>query len=307
MPSTQARTHAGGQATDNPKLGVAPASPRLHARLALNFERSAAIERTLLSATVQEPPLRVIRAFQLPDGAALVHLHNVSGGLLGGDTLELLLRVGPAAAAQLTTTGATRIYRPRAGATPATQLNDFVVEENGLLEYVPDPLIPYRGSRWEQTTSIRLGRGAGLFWWEVVAPGREANGENFDYEYLAWRTDLTIADRLVAAERVRIEPARLRLDAPGRLARHRYVVTFLICREGLTTDFWGAAEERLREVAGGLDDGAAWGVSTLVAHGLIVRCLARSGVAIQSGLRSVWRAAKEMIYGREAVWPRKVN
>jgi urease accessory protein len=58
--------------------------------LRLDFERVALTGCTVLAASRQEPPLKVVRAFELEDGAALVHLHNVSGGLLGGDRLELV-------------------------------------------------------------------------------------------------------------------------------------------------------------------------------------------------------------------------
>src|SRR5271170_1827424 len=129
---------------------------RLRARLALEFEYSAERAQTILAATQQQPPLRVVRAFPLEDGAALVHLHNVSGGLLGGDALELSIRVGAGAQAQVTTTGATRIYRPKPDAPPATQTTEINVGENGLLEYVPDPLIPFAGARFAQRTTIQL-------------------------------------------------------------------------------------------------------------------------------------------------------
>ena len=138
--------------------------------------------RTVLAASRQEPPLKVVRAFNVQDGAALAHLHNVSGGLLGGDQLALKVNVGARADVQLTTTGATRIYRPRHEAPPATQSNEFTLYEDALLEYVPDAIIPYGGARFSQTTTIYLAQGAGIFWWEILAPGREAGGESFAYD-----------------------------------------------------------------------------------------------------------------------------
>jgi urease accessory protein UreH len=50
-----------------------------------------------------------------------------------------------------------------------------------------------------------------------------------------------------------------------------------------------------------------WGVSTLPAHGVAVRCLARNGRVVLPGLHAIWSAAKKKLYGREAVPPRKVN
>jgi hypothetical protein len=153
------------------------------ASMRLDFERDAMSGRTVLAASHQEPPLKVVRAFGVEDGAALVHLHNVSGGLLGGDRLQLAVHVGAGARVQVTTTGATRIYRARAEALPTLQSNEIAVAENGLLEYLPDAVIPFAGARFSQRTTIRLAAGAGLFWWEVLAPGREAHGA------IWWRED----------------------------------------------------------------------------------------------------------------------
>jgi len=180
--------------------------PRVEASLALEFARDAATGQTVLSSAVHEPPLRVVRAFALDDGSALAHLHNVSGGLLGGDRLSLAVNVGSGASVQLTTTGGTRIYRPRKSAPPTTQTNQIRVGANALLEYVPDAIIPYAGARFAQRTRIDLSPGAGLFWWEVIAPGREASGEVFAYERIDMRADITANGRLIAAESIRLDP-----------------------------------------------------------------------------------------------------
>src|SRR5277367_3615038 len=120
---------------------------RLQAFLTLDFARDEFTGHTVLAASRQEPPLKVVRAFAVQNGAALAHLHNVSGGLLGGDQLALKVNVGAGARVQLTTTGATRIYRPRHEAPPTTQSNEFTLNEDALLEYVPDAIIPYAGAR----------------------------------------------------------------------------------------------------------------------------------------------------------------
>ena len=65
----------------------APETRRVRGRLRLDFSLDTESGRTLLANSYQEPPLKVVRAFSLPDGSALAHLHNVSGGLLGGDHL----------------------------------------------------------------------------------------------------------------------------------------------------------------------------------------------------------------------------
>jgi urease accessory protein len=302
-------TMAGIAETELATKAVFPAPGHVRASLRLDFARVRLTGRTVLTASHQEPPLRVVRAFPMEDGAAMVHLHNVSGGLLGGDSLGLTVNVGAEACAQITTTGATRVYRPRAESPVTTQLNEIAVGENALLEYLPDPLIPFAGARFSQKTCIRLSSGAGLFWWEILAPGREAHGEIFEYASVELKTDLVAIGRPIAVERVRIEPENHGVASLARLGPYRTWATFYICRVGLEAGAWLELEQHLRETA---EEFCArgetlWGISTLSAHGLVVRCVARQGRDVSRGLQALWRAAKLRLYGRDAVPPRKVN
>jgi urease accessory protein len=285
--------------------------PRRHvaASLRLDFERDLLNGQTVLAGSHQEPPLKVVRAFGIGDGAALVHLHNVSGGLLGGDRLKLEVNVGADAQVQITTSGATRIYRPRVGTAATLQSNEIAVGPQGLLEYLPDAMIPFARARFSQRTSIRLADGAGLFWWEILAPGREARGEIFCYESVEFKTDLLAGGRLIAVERVRLEPKKRCLGAVARLGAYQMWATFYICRAGVAAAAWMDLEQELRAVLGllGRREDSLWGVSTLAADGLIVRCAAKRGRDVLPGLQEVWRTAKWRLYGRQAVVPRKVN
>ena len=65
---------------------------QLNAHLALRFEASDG--GTQLRVDTQEPPWKVVRAFKQAGGGALVHLHNLSGGVLAGDCLSLQVDVG---------------------------------------------------------------------------------------------------------------------------------------------------------------------------------------------------------------------
>src|ERR1700733_15254885 len=77
---------------------------RLQASLTLDFARDEFAGHTALAPRGHETPLKVVRAFTMQDGAALAHLHNVPGRLLGGDHLALEVKVGAGARVQITTT-----------------------------------------------------------------------------------------------------------------------------------------------------------------------------------------------------------
>lgn len=275
----------------------------------LDFARDTVSDITFLAGSLQQQPLKVVRAFTLDDGTALVHLHNVSGGLLGGDHLTLKINVGRDSSAQLTTTGATRIYRHRKEFSPTTQCNDFAVGEGALLEYLPDSLIPFAGANFLQRTSIELSQGAGLFWWEILAPGREARGELFEYDQFEMTTRVRALGRKIAAENIYLRPTSREVSSLARLGQYRYLATFYICRLGLEGSAWRAAEDHLRDLTDKLTrpGETLWGISTLVAHGLVVKCLARHGYEVLPGLHAVWLSAKLHLYGRKAIPPRKVN
>jgi urease accessory protein len=281
----------------------------VRASLQLRFEVDVESSRTFLKENVQEPPLKVVRAFQHEDGTALVHLHNVSGGILGGDQLSLSVEVGPAANVLLTTTGATRVYRSSGKASSASQHNKMSVAEDGLLEYLPDELIPFGGARYLQDTVVKLEAGAGLFWWEIVTPGREARQEIFEYEKLETRARIEAQCRLIAAEAICLSPVDHEMSALARLGPYRYFATFYICRAGIDAKSWRNLENILVEVVHRrtCQGKILWGVSSLVSDGLVVRCVSRNGREILPGLRELWSRAKVYLYGREAILPRKVN
>ena len=284
----------------------------VHSRLALAFDHTPDAPHTRMRLLQQEMPQRVVRAFAGEDGMAVTHLHNLSGGILGGDRLHLEVTVGPQAQAQLTTTGATRIYRHRPG-PDASQQTILRVGAGGLLEYLPDPLIPFARARYQQQVSIELAQDAGLFYWEVIAPGREASGEIFAYERVGLGLELCAGSEPVAIERMELEPAVRPLTSPLRWGAYRYLATLYICRVGLSASVWGALENELTTVAQTLTtaeascpNAAIWGVSTLVAHGLVVRALSISGTHLLAGLTTFWAAAKQSLYGRAATPPRKL-
>jgi len=286
------------------------AAARNHVRstMRLDFARDSG-GHTLLRESFQEPPLKVVRAFALDDGSALAHLHNVSGGLLGGDHLSLQINVEAGASAQITTTGATRIYHARRGFSATTQCNDAIVGEGALLEYLPDAIIPFAGADFFQRTTIDLSEDAGAIWWEILAPGREASGERFAYERVVMRARVNALGHRIACENICMQPGKHDVASLARFGSYSYSATFYICRVGMDASYWRTAEDHLREATSSLTrpGQTLWGISTLVAHGLVVRCLARSGRDVLPGLQAVWRQAKMHLYNREAIPPRKVN
>lgn len=293
----------GSNVDDYPEAGM----HRVEGRLKLRFSADRT-RQTQLIVREQRPPLQVIRAFPISTGGAMVHVHNISGGVLGGDQLGLEVDVESGAHAQLTSTGATRLYRTRPGVPDSKQTGRVTVREGALLEYLPDPLIPFSGSRYQQHTRIELDSSAGLFWWETVAPGRVAQGEQFAYEQLLLDLHISTQGRSIAIERLKLEPHCRALSSLARLGPYSHFCSFYICRVGLEAVHWSTLEKELGALAQELSRPGeiSWGASTLVAHGLVMRAVSRQGRDIPPGLLAFWRAAKRYLYDEEPVPPRKI-
>jgi urease accessory protein len=277
------------------------------ANLHLSFETNAA-GATILRVKQQQPPWRVVRGFKAASGELLAHVHNVSGGILDTDSLDWRIDVAQGAQAQVTSTGATRVYRSRTPLSIASQRAALTVGENAYLEYLPDQLIPFAGSRFDQSMRVDLARGASLILWDKVAPGREASGELFRYESLASAFELMVEAEPIAIERWTIAPRLRRVEAVPRLGQFRYFGSCYICRAGEPAAYWLEFESAMQEIADRISGPEVlWGITSLRAHGIVARGVATTGRSLSDGLVEIWKAAKWHLCGRVATVPRKVH
>ncbi|WCN84378.1 urease accessory protein UreD [Micromonospora sp. LH3U1] len=160
-------------AASNGKVGV----------LRLGFERRG--DRTILHDLYRQSPLLVQRALywdeempQLP----CVMILTTSGGVLQGDRLRMDVDLAPGSQAHLVTQAATKIQEM--DANYGSQIQRFTLAEDTYLEYLPEPVIPYRGSRFVTDTRVRLPESATMLYGEVLQPGRKyyRDGELFAYD-----------------------------------------------------------------------------------------------------------------------------
>ncbi len=135
------------------------------------------------------------------DGHALiVQVVNPTAGILAGDRLESAIHVGTGAALLVTSPSASRVFKMREGEAVTRQR--FTVEENGWLEFMPEPLVLHSGSSYRQQTEIDLAPGSELFFADLLMPGRIARGEAWAWDALRLELTLRLAGDLVLRERL---------------------------------------------------------------------------------------------------------
>jgi len=135
------------------------------------------------------------------DGHALiVQVVNPTAGILSGDRLLSEITVGSGAAVLVTSPSATRIFQMDEGVAEGRQ--HFAVEPGGWLEFMPEPLVPHRGSRFRQRTQIDVAAGGELFFADLLMPGRIARGETWAWEKLCLELTLHVGGVLILRERL---------------------------------------------------------------------------------------------------------
>ena len=145
--------------------------------------------RTVIREQFSQPPLHMHRALYHDrhcPGMAYLYVMSTSGGILQGDRYRMDITLRKGSMVHVTTQGATRIYGMNANW--ATQMVNVTLESGAYLEFVPDQIIPYKGSRFHQSVSLNVHESAVLVCSEMVVPGRVAMGESFVYDVCHLKT-----------------------------------------------------------------------------------------------------------------------
>jgi urease accessory protein len=257
--------------------------------LDLAFRRDAR-GRTVLQERRQRFPLRTTVPMHVDPAVPempFVFVQNPTGGVFDGDRLRLSVRAAEGSRAHVTSQSATKLYRMVEG--EARQDVRFVVGPGAYVEHVPDVLIPQRGTRYRQRTTVELEGDAVLVTAETVSPGRRAHGERFAYDVLELQTSAWHEGRELCAESLLFEPGRARPARPGVLSDGDYLVTVLAFAPARDTARLASVVDRALTAAPGVV-GAAGELPN--GAGVLARIVAGDAPSAQRGLRTAWGAAR---------------
>jgi len=194
--------------------------------------------RTRITDLACRPPLQVLRAHHVDDGQpdlASVTLASPAGGILQGDGLSIDISVGIGARLRIGTQSASRVYR--APAAEASQTTRLEVARDAYLEYMPEPWIPYAGSRLRSRTTVVIDPGGAAIVVETIGPGRAARDEILAFDQFESVVEIERPDSmLLATDTVILEGGRRALGRVGLLGDHLAITTVLVLRTGFGPD-----------------------------------------------------------------------
>ena len=243
---------------------------------------------------LHEGPLRVLQRLY-PEGEAVCHhvLVHPPGGIAGGDSLEVDLRMAPGTHALVTTPGATRFYR--SSGEPAVQRAHLHLEAGARLEWLPLETLAYDGCLGENALRLELADSAQAMGWDTLALGLPAAGAPFlrgsFLQHLEWPGHWLERGCIEAADTAL-------LDSPLGWAGQRVLGTLWFAWAGAATAAGGgplreALTDAAREVTGA-SPLAPWVGVTSPHEGLVLlRVLAQRVepvMALLVAVRAAWRA-----------------
>ena len=226
---------------------------------------------------------------------AFVYVQNPTGGVFAGDRLEtrLALDVG----AQSARDDAVRDEDlPDAARLARISRSTSRLASGSYLELVPDLVIPHAGSRFSQKLDVAIAPDAGFFVSEMVAPGRLARGERFEYSALDLRTRVLDDDGAeLVADALLFEPALRRPDRRGLLGGFPFLGTALAVAPSCDVSELAHAIDDACSTIG--DDVVAGGCPVHGDVGVAVRVLAASHRSLRDVLDVVWGVVRERLVG----------
>jgi urease accessory protein len=236
---------------------------------------------TRLASLYQQAPLRVL--FPHPPAGDPPHavLVTTSGGLVGGDRLEVEIATAPNAMALVTTQAAEKVYRST-GASANLEVT-LRVGPGAWLEWCPQETILFEGARLRRSTTLQLEPGARVLAGEILVFGRRAHGEQLRTGSLrdSWRVHL--GDRLVWTDALRLEGnVAAQLAAPFGFAGAAASATLIYA--GTDAAAWLAT---MRDLVAGDHAGQRCGVTRLPGL-LLCRWLDQDAARLRACFMSAW-------------------
>jgi urease accessory protein len=248
----------------------------------------------------QRLPLHVYRPVYLderrPD-MAFLFVQQFGEGLVQGDRYRIDVDCAPGSATHITTQAATNVFGARDNF--ATQLINLRARAGVVIEYMPDPVVPYRGSRLFQRTRVTADPQATVLLSEILLPGRVARGEAHVYDFYWAETEARRPDgALLFADVLRLRPGGG--EAPGSIGLlgpyDVLAALYIISTQADPPDLI----ELLRAALSGRSDLCA-GVSELPnGCGVALKLLGPTSKAVQAAVRTAWDAARLELLGAPA-------
>ncbi len=259
--------------------------------------------RTILTERYHDAPLKITKTFyEEQSGCLQLYIMDVSPGLLDGDSYELNLQLHDNTHLIVTNQSFTKIHpTPR---TSAGMIHNLHIGKGAVLEFFPEPTIPYAGSRFEGRIKVELGEGATLLYADIVTPGRIHRGEQFQYDSFTSRFEVSREQQLLAWDHFLLKPAIHHYRGIGAMEDYTHIGTFWIITDIASHNLL----DRIRSLlsAPHAEESILAGASLIASgQGIVVRMLGRNAWQLQALVKHIWDECRSRLLNMPSCQLRK--
>jgi len=267
------------------------------ALLSLCFKKAPT--RTVLAHRSQFGPLTIQRPFYPEGDVCHLYLLHPPGGVVGGDQLDIDVKLEEQSQVLITTPGATKFYRSDSSKQKgklATQNQTLHITSGCSLEWFPQENIFFDNTYSQLLTKIELETDAKFMGWEINCYGRPASNESFENGKVNTRFELYRNGQAVLLDSLTVGENNA-LSSPTGLNGYACLGTFV------STHVTKELLDKARAAVEGSNKELQFGL-TLIDDILVVRCLGQYAEQVSTILKHIWFAIRADILSRDACPPR---
>jgi urease accessory protein len=156
-------------------------------------------------------PLKLLASRNPSPDVAVVYSLSYGGGLVGGDMIDLTVRLGPESTLVALTQGSTKVFKTRPArpchnpeATTRQNLT-CILSPSSFLLLLPDPVTCFRSASYTQIQTFHLASGSSLVLLDWLTSGRESSGEIWDFEHYHSTNEIWIDSTRIARDAVTLD------------------------------------------------------------------------------------------------------
>lgn len=181
--------------------------------------------KSILEDRYFTPPFKIIALPHLPGSSRLeLMLMSASPGMLNKDRWNIQINAGSHTDCRLSTQSYQRLFPAPDGTFQHMEIN---LSSNAQFEYLPHPLVPHQAANFKGYNNIFLSAGNRFIFGEVITPGRQLNGETFQFERLQNCTQVYLHQQLIFKDNQILIPGKIPMSATGQYENYTHQGTFL--------------------------------------------------------------------------------
>ena len=269
-------------------------NPSWQAKLRLGFHDDLGTTRLL--DRWHSGPLRVQKALY-PEGASVCHaiIVHPPGGVVGGDELDIDIKLGNDAHTVITTPGAAKWYK--ANGKTSKQSVQIQLGENASMEWLPQEAIFFEAANVQLSQAITLVESARYIACDILCFGRSASGEKFNTGRIGQHSTIHRDGKLIWFEQGALTGGSEAMTSALGLNGHSVCATLIavgaVVANSVIDDLRGSAKLLL-------ESGASFGV-TQIKGVIVVRYLGDASEMARTLMLLAWRRLRPAVMAREAI------